>query len=936
MLDYLAQKQHEQLLERGRIAGQRNAAAQKNDDLARVKSQLESLLRDALEQDAYIDLESLKERSAETKFTEKRPRRRSYIPEALSRLESLSPSRRREHERAHEKAESDYKRDLAKHKQAELAHKTRVAREQARIEAHNQEIDQFILDFAAGEPEAIADYFQLALKRGAYPPDFPREAELVYAADKAELRIDLSLPALDAMPAIERFRYDQDRDEIVALPCSPERRRGLYLSTLARICLRTAHEIFTADRGELISGLALDGWARGVNPSTGQPGRFRLASLRMTRGQFEGLDLARAEPMACLRGLSARISERPDELAEVDAVAKPARSDDGGEGIERLESQIEELERARAALEEEKAALLSELEQKQAVIAKANNADKIAKSQNEKLAADLSAAEMLITKLAQELESGKQEQDSATAKLEQEQAMAVFVAADGEYVDYVEAGIPTPQISRLVRAGKLERHGLHHYKLRASRSARAEHVRELASTGAGDNDRRRIETLESQSASQIWQITELERARAALEEEKAALLSEMEQKQAVIAKAKHVAEKSDERLRQLRAALRQAEARNAELTGELESANQDQSANELEQKLATEREEKTALEERLREEQQRNSILESQLEARKLRLADLEPTVRQEQERSAELNNEVLAQRLHIANLEAKLAAPDAVDATLEDTQPVELDLDDMVEIPSSDEYDDTTLPASAQEDTEPFQPLDMADEGEPDDMPIPPRQEDKAAELLRVMAVFIEADGDYVDYIGAGLPEDMVNQLAQDYSLERHAAFRHELRASLAGKLWYEQRMEARQLERGEGAQATGTVTLGELLRGEAGRSDVTARPAGTPEDLLTDLHELVTIMGEPGSETARLIMTMAENNWECSHQMLEAAFQQDENFTFANNIIDEINDRAIDQIENSLIYEEDDRWVIEPEFRDEIAHILRHPNYLNRARID
>ena len=263
MLDYLAQKQHEQLLERRHAAGQRAVAAQKNDDLARVIAELESLLHDALEQDSYIDLESLKEKPAETTFDQKRPRRRAYMPEALSRLESLKPGRRREHQRAHEKAESDYKRDLAQHKQAELAHKTKVAREQARIEARNQELDQFMLDFAESQPEAIAEYFELVLERSAYPPDFPKEAELVFTADRAELRVDLTLPALDVAPAIERYRYDQDRDEIVPLPCPPEERRQLYVSSLARVCLRTAHEIFTADRGGIISSLALDGWAQG-------------------------------------------------------------------------------------------------------------------------------------------------------------------------------------------------------------------------------------------------------------------------------------------------------------------------------------------------------------------------------------------------------------------------------------------------------------------------------------------------------------------------------------------------------------------------------------------------------------------------------------------------------------------------------------------------
>ena len=147
-------------------------------------------------------------------------------------------------------------------------------------------------------------------------------------------------------------------------------------------------------------------------------------------------------------------------------------------------------------------------------------------------------------------------------------------------------------------------------------------------------------------------------------------------------------------------------------------------------------------------------------------------------------------------------------------------------------------------------------------------------------------------------------------------------------------------------------TTTLGELLRGEAATSatadivqaaparsgshavNLLHRPAGTPDDLLTDLQELVTIMGDYGSETSRLIEAMAQNNWACNHHTLEAIFRGDENVTFANNIIDTINDRANETVEHPIIIEENDQWIIDEEFRDEIAHILKHPEYLTESR--
>ena len=68
----------------------------------------------------------------------------------------------------------------------------------------------------------------------------------------------------------------------------------------------------------------------------------------------------------------------------------------------------------------------------------------------------------------------------------------------------------------------------------------------------------------------------------------------------------------------------------------------------------------------------------------------------------------------------------------------------------------------------------------------------------------------------------------------------------------------------------------------------------------------------------------------------LLEAAFRMDENVTFVSIIIDEINDRANEKVEHPLIIEENDEWVIDEEFRDEIEHILKHPGYLNNSHND
>ncbi len=105
--------------------------------------------------------------------------------------------------------------------------------------------------------------------------------------------------------------------------------------------------------------------------------------------------------------------------------------------------------------------------------------------------------------------------------------------------------------------------------------------------------------------------------------------------------------------------------------------------------------------------------------------------------------------------------------------------------------------------------------------------------------------------------------------------------------------------------------------------------RPANTPADLLTDLHVIANIIGVNESDTARLIAEMMKHDWECTLDDLKTAFRRDASVTFVNVIMDDINERAQAEINDNLMFEEDGRWEILEDYRDEIEYILTHSEY-------
>lgn len=72
------------------------------------------------------------------------------------------------------------------------------------------------------------------------------------------------------------------------------------------------HELFEADRPQLIETVVFDGLVGTTDPATGKAVRPCLVTLRTTRETFTELNLAKVDPAACLQHLNASVSKRPE------------------------------------------------------------------------------------------------------------------------------------------------------------------------------------------------------------------------------------------------------------------------------------------------------------------------------------------------------------------------------------------------------------------------------------------------------------------------------------------------------------------------------------------------------------------------------------------------------------------------------------------------
>lgn len=214
----------------------------------------------------------------------------------------------------HAAAEADRQRRLAA---AHSEYQKRCEQTEREAAAHNAEVERFAAAFAAGEPNAVVEYFSMVLANSIYPDDFPQNYRVAYVPESRQLVVEYDMPALDVIPTIREYRYVKTRDEITSSARQPKEIRERYTSVVTQVTLRTLHELFESDRAQLVETVVFNGVVDTVDPRTGQGIRPCLVTVRTTRNQFTSINLAKVDPAACLQHLNASLSKRPEELAPV-------------------------------------------------------------------------------------------------------------------------------------------------------------------------------------------------------------------------------------------------------------------------------------------------------------------------------------------------------------------------------------------------------------------------------------------------------------------------------------------------------------------------------------------------------------------------------------------------------------------------------------------
>jgi restriction system protein len=332
---------------------------ERNQQLAEVYEDIDTLLEATLSRDDYVDLNTLRvvvthppfdRTDLETPTPEPRPIPNPpepvlSLPEAPRGLASLFGKKKhveavegviREHERALvvweakcRQAETRRQKEKSEHAGVEEKRVADLERERARYAkeceareaeaaAQNRDLDEFIANLGYGAADAVQEYVSIVLSNSVYPEHFKVTHEFEFEQATAELRLRVLVPGPSEISDIKAYKYSKASDEITSTTLSQKECRERFANAVHQVALRSFHEVFESDRRGLIQTISIEVGTNTVDPATGKPTYVPFIIAAAERQAFLAFDLSAVVPALTLGHLGAAVSKNPFGLVSAE------------------------------------------------------------------------------------------------------------------------------------------------------------------------------------------------------------------------------------------------------------------------------------------------------------------------------------------------------------------------------------------------------------------------------------------------------------------------------------------------------------------------------------------------------------------------------------------------------------------------------------------
>ncbi|MDT0193499.1 restriction endonuclease [Exiguobacterium sp. BG5(2022)] len=175
---------------------------------------------------------------------------------------------------------------------------------------------------------SIEGYFDYLLNRFTLLDYIPIQRNMKYLIDTKTLYIEQYLPSIEELPSIKEIKYVVEGDEFVEIPLSNKFLNEFYDRLIYSLILSYLHLIFSNDKRNKIDSIAFNGYVDTINKGTGNSETPCIASIFVSREEFESINLEFVNPKTCFKQLKGVGSSKLHTLTSVPPVIKMDWDDD--------------------------------------------------------------------------------------------------------------------------------------------------------------------------------------------------------------------------------------------------------------------------------------------------------------------------------------------------------------------------------------------------------------------------------------------------------------------------------------------------------------------------------------------------------------------------------------------------------------------------------
>lgn len=296
---------------------QRERAEEMTRQVQRIRESFENILAHTLNVNDKLDWNKqyIQEEYPEFSFAEKKPMKQEESKGFFSCFK-----RRNDNSSVYEKELEIYET----HKKEAL--RDYIAKKEAfenNKRKHNTEITYLKNNFEKSEKSAVEKYISIILSNSEYPSELDMDFDVEYDKQEKLIIISFLMPEKENFPFVEKYKYSQISDEIIAQEMKKSTATAFYEQILYSICIRTIHEIYEAVYTNAVDRIVFNAYLlkNSINEEIDDfTDNVRcIFSVSTLRDDFINLDLHNANIEKIIRHLGINRTENFD-TGEIQAV----------------------------------------------------------------------------------------------------------------------------------------------------------------------------------------------------------------------------------------------------------------------------------------------------------------------------------------------------------------------------------------------------------------------------------------------------------------------------------------------------------------------------------------------------------------------------------------------------------------------------------------